>query len=90
MRVVALGGCGVVGAAAVKAVLDVTEAEEIVVHLRPEHLPCIWMERVEVGHEIACEILDPLFEVELVDEPRVVEFIEVVRADMELGPYRNH
>ena len=31
MRIVALGGCGVVGAAAVKAALDVTEAEEIVV-----------------------------------------------------------
>jgi len=31
MRIVALGGCGVVGAAAVKAALDVTEAEEIVI-----------------------------------------------------------
>jgi saccharopine dehydrogenase-like NADP-dependent oxidoreductase len=31
MRVVALGGCGVIGAAAVKATLEVTEAEEIVV-----------------------------------------------------------
>jgi saccharopine dehydrogenase-like NADP-dependent oxidoreductase len=31
MRIVALGGCGVVGAAAVKAALDVTKAEEIVV-----------------------------------------------------------
>ncbi len=31
MRIVALGGCGVVGVAAVKAALDVTEAEEIVV-----------------------------------------------------------
>jgi saccharopine dehydrogenase-like NADP-dependent oxidoreductase len=31
MRIVALGGCGVVGAAAVKAALEVTEAEEIVV-----------------------------------------------------------
>jgi hypothetical protein len=31
MRMVALGGCGVVGAAAVKAALEVTEAEEIVV-----------------------------------------------------------
>ena len=31
MRIIALGGCGVIGAAAVRAVLDVTEAEEIVV-----------------------------------------------------------
>ena len=31
MRIVALGGCGVVGAAAVRAALDVTGAEEIVV-----------------------------------------------------------
>jgi hypothetical protein len=31
MRIVALGGCGIVGAAAVKAALDVTEAEEIVI-----------------------------------------------------------
>jgi len=31
MRIVALGGCGVIGAAAVKAALDVTEAEEIVI-----------------------------------------------------------
>ena len=31
MRIVALGGCGLVGAAAVKAALDVTEAEEIVI-----------------------------------------------------------